>query len=164
MLARSSACTTAPASRNPPHPLKPKSWAGSWGPPAWERGGYTGSSPIQSCFCCKPHLHSYTSFPSSERSSGGASRIDSLPRVPVKRGVFISSPSRPTPSKRHSSTWTFGAIDDTPASIPPFPQVMRPVDGVKFFGSVAVQNGGSDPAKSAVTSRPPSSDPSTSSP
>ena len=33
---------------------------------------------------------------------------------------------------------------------------MKPAEGVKSFGSVAVQNGGSDAAKSAVTNRPPS--------
>ncbi len=63
---------------------------------------------------------------------------------------------------------TFGSIDDAAAPISSSPAsapAVKPADGVKSFGSVAVQNGVSDAAKSAVTSRPPplSAAPSTSS-
>jgi translation initiation factor 4G len=54
---------------------------------------------------------------------------------------------------------TFGSIDDAPAPISSSPAsapAVKPAEGVKSFGSVAVQNGGgSDAAKSAVTNRPP---------
>jgi len=63
---------------------------------------------------------------------------------------------------------TFGSIGDAPAPISSSPASapsLKPADGVKSFGSVAVQTGVSDAAKSAVTNRPPplSSAPSTSS-
>ena len=53
---------------------------------------------------------------------------------------------------------TFGSIDDASAPISSSPAsapAVKPADGVKSFGSVAVQNGVSDVAKSAVTNRPP---------
>jgi translation initiation factor 4G len=52
---------------------------------------------------------------------------------------------------------TFGSIDDAQATISSSPAsapAVKPAEGVKSFGSVAVQNGGSDVAKSAVTNRP----------
>ena len=42
-------------------------------------------------------------------------------------------------------------ISSSPAAAP----AVKPADVVRSFGSVAVRNGGSDAAKSAVTSRPP---------
>jgi hypothetical protein len=63
---------------------------------------------------------------------------------------------------------TFGSIDDASAPIPSSPAsapAVKPAEGVKSFGSVAVQNGVSDGTKSTVTNRPPqlSAAPSTSS-
>jgi hypothetical protein len=53
---------------------------------------------------------------------------------------------------------TFGSIDDASAPISSSPAsapAVKPAEGVKSFGSVAVQNGVSDATKSAVVNRPP---------
>ncbi|KAH9955045.1 hypothetical protein BC827DRAFT_1239687 [Russula dissimulans] len=68
--------------------------------------------------------------------------------VSVKDGVNI-----PRNAVKQGLPVTFGSIDDAPAPISSSPAsapAVKPVEGVKSFGSLAVQNGGSDPAKSAI--------------
>lgn len=82
-----------------------------------------------------------------------------IPRNAVKQGTFRPVLPVPPSNLRHQgSPVTFGSIDDAVAPISSSPAAapaVKPADVVRSFGSVAVQNGGSDTAKSAVTSRPP---------
>ena len=75
-------------------------------------------------------------------------------------------PPPPFNTRRQGSPATFGSIDDVlEPSFSPLASApaAKPADGIIFFGSVAVQNGGSDSADPAVTRRPPPlADPSTS--
>jgi translation initiation factor 4G len=83
-----------------------------------------------------------------------------IPRNAVKQGMFhpILFPVPPLNLRHLGSPVTFGSIDDAMAPISSSPAAapaVKPADVVRSFGSVAVHNGGSDAAKSAVTSRPP---------
>jgi len=83
--------------------------------------------------------------------------------------VAASEYSSPPPFniRPQGSPATFGSIDDAPvpisSSLTSAP-VQNPAEGILFFGTVAVHNGRSNSAKSAVTRQPPPlADPSTSS-
>jgi len=88
----------------------------------------------------------------------------------------VSAPEHsPPPAARPSfkfrrqlegSPATFGSTDDAPTPISSplvFAPAAKPAEGILFFGSVAIQNGGSDSVSPAVTHRPlPLAHPSTS--
>jgi translation initiation factor 4G len=81
-----------------------------------------------------------------------------IPRNAVKQGIFHPIFLAPFNLRHQGAPVTFGSIDNAPAPISSSPAsapAVKPAEGVKSFGSVAVQNGGSDAAKSVVTNRPP---------
>jgi len=165
---------TVSTSKNPPQLPQKSAWAR--GPPQ----NSATTTPSRSQSPAPPIPVSVTNPASfhathSRRSSAlgqGVSIKDgvNIPRSAVKQGIFVYLCSRPLPELvvLLGSAVTFGSIDDASAPISSSPAsapAVKPADGVKSFGSVAVQNGVSDAAKSAVTNRPPplSSAPSTSS-
>ncbi|KAI9465254.1 hypothetical protein BJY52DRAFT_1114117 [Lactarius psammicola] len=147
---------TVSTSKNPPQLPSKSAWAR--GPP--QNSAITTPSRSQSPAPPTPvsvtnpaNFHATHSRRSSALGQG----------VSIKDGVNI-----PRSAVKQGSAVTFGSIDDASAPISSSPAsapAVKPADGVKSFGSVAVQNGVSDAAKSAVTNRPPplSSAPSTSS-
>ena len=155
---------TVSTPKNPP-PLSSKS--------AWARGppqNSANSTPSRSQSPAPPTPVSVTNPANfhathSRRSSAlgqGVSIKDgvNIPRNAVKQGMSFDLCSRPLPQLvvLPGSAVTFGSIDDASAPISSSPAsapAVKPADGVKSFGSVAVQNGVSDAAKSAVTNRPP---------
>ncbi|KAI0002226.1 hypothetical protein BJV74DRAFT_42192 [Russula compacta] len=137
---------TASTPKNPPQLPSKSAWAR--GPPQQNSANSTPRSqspalptPVSSA---NPSFHANHSRRPSALGQG----------VSIKDGVSI-------PRNAVKQDDAPAPISSSPASAP----AVKPVEGVKSFGSVAVQNGGSDTAaKSAVTSRPaPLSAPSTSS-
>ncbi|KAI9441598.1 hypothetical protein H4582DRAFT_1397319 [Lactarius indigo] len=113
-----------------------------------------------------PQLPSKSAWARGPRATTTPSRLQS-PATPTPVSVTNPPNFHATHSRRSRALGQGVSIKvDIPrsavkqASVP----AMKPADGVKSFGSVAVQNGNSDAAKSAVTDRPLhlSSPPSTS--
>ena len=164
---------TASTPKNPPQLPSKSAWAR--GPPQQNSANSTPRSqspalptPVSSA---NPSFHANHSRRPSALGQGVSIKDGvSIPRNAVKQGISSFHPRLLLPQiyVTKGSPVTFGSIDDAPAPISSSPAsapAVKPVEGVKSFGSVAVQNGGKDPAaKSAVTSRPaPLSAPSTSS-
>ncbi|KAI9441620.1 hypothetical protein H4582DRAFT_1933815 [Lactarius indigo] len=137
---------TVSTSKNPPQLPSKSAWAR--GPP--QNSATTTPSRSQSPAPPTPvSLTNPASFHAthSRRSSALGQGVS------IKDGVNI-----PRSAVKQGSAVTFGSIDDASAPISSSPAsapAVKPADGVKSFGSVAVQNGVSDAAKSAVTNRPP---------
>jgi hypothetical protein len=151
---------TVSTSKNPPH-LPSKS--------AWARGpSQKTSTPSGSQFPAPPTPVSVTNPANfhatlSRRSSAlgqGVSIKDGvgIPRNAVKQGMSVDLCSRLLPQLvvLPGSAVTFGSIDAPVSSLSAPAPPVNAAYGVKSFGSIAVQNGASDAAQSAVTSnRPP---------
>ncbi|KAF8270200.1 hypothetical protein EI94DRAFT_815633 [Lactarius quietus] len=137
---------TASLPKNPPQLSSKSAWAR--GPP--QNSATTTPSRSQSPAPPTPisgtnpaHFHATHSRRSSALGQG----------VSIKDGVNISRSA-----VKQGSPVIFGSIDATQAPISSSPasaRAVKPADGVKSFGSVAVRNGVSDAAKSAVTNWPP---------
>ncbi|KAI0263838.1 hypothetical protein BC834DRAFT_924863 [Gloeopeniophorella convolvens] len=153
---------TASTSKNPPQLPTKSAWAR--GPPQQNSATTTPSrsqspAPTTPISAANPAaFHATHSRRSSTLGQG----------VSIKDGVSI--PRNTVNAVKQGQSVTFGSIDDAQAPISSSPAsapVVKPAEGVKSFGSVAVQNGVSDAAaaKTAVTTKPPSlsSAPSTSS-
>src|SRR6201996_4520539 len=154
---------TVSTSKNPPQLPSKSAWAR--GPP--QNSATTTPSRSQSPAPPTPvsvtnpaNFHATHSRRSSALGQGVSIKDGvNIPRNAVKQGMSVDLCSRPLPQLvvLPGSAVTFGSIDDASAPISSSPAsapAVKPADGVKSFGSVAVQNGGSDTAKSAVTSRP----------
>jgi translation initiation factor 4G len=163
---------TVSTSKNPPQLPSKSAWAR--GPP--QNSATTTPSRSQSPAPPTPvsaanpaNFHATHSRRSSALGQGVSIKDGvNIPRSAVKQGISIYLRSRPLPQLVVLLGVTFGSIDDASAPISSSPAsapAVKPAEGVKSFGSVAVQNGVSDAAKSAVTNRPPplSSAPSASS-
>ena len=153
---------TVSTSKNPPQLPSKSAWAR--GPP--QNSATTTPSRSQSPAPPTPvsvtnssNFHAAHSRRSSALGQGVSIKDGvNIPRGAVKQGISIYLCSRPLPQLVVLPGVTFGSIDDASAPISSSPAsapAVKPADGVKSFGSVAVQNGVSDAAKSAVTNRPP---------
>ena len=72
--------------------------------------------------------------------------------------IISCRPALPLNLRHPGSPVTFGSIDDAVAPISSSPAAapaVKPADVVKFFGSVAVQNGGSDAASPPPSTQSP---------
>ncbi|KAI0302331.1 hypothetical protein B0F90DRAFT_1627403 [Multifurca ochricompacta] len=138
---------TVSTSKNPPQLPSKSAWAR--GPPQ-QNSAITTPSRSQSPAPPTPvSTTTTTSFHAthSRRSSALGQGVS------IKDGVSI-----PRNAVKQGSAVTFGSIDDASAPISSSPAsapAVKPAEGVKSFGSVAVQNGVSDATKSVVANRPP---------
>lgn len=153
---------TASTSKNPPQLPSKSAWAR--GPPLNSTSNTPRSqspAPPTPVSTNPPSFHGTHSRRPSALGQGVSIKDGvGIPRNAVKQGTFhpILLPVPPLSLRHQGSPVTFGSIDDAVAPISSSPAAapaVKPAEVVRSFGSVAVQNGGSDTAKSAVTSRPP---------
>src|SRR6201996_8969218 len=154
---------TVSTSKNPPQLPSKSAWAR--GPP--QNSATTTPSRSQSPAPPTPvsvtnpaNFHATHSRRSSALGQGVSIKDGvNIPRNAVKQGMSVDLCSRPLPQLvvLPGSAVTFGSIDDASAPISSSPAsapAVKPADGDKSFGSVAIQNGVSEAAKSGVTNRP----------